>query len=323
MSELAVVAIGGNSLIHDHDASIDAARWALGEIAGHIAEMVHMGWALAITHGNGPQVGFGLLRSEAAAREAPRQPLDVLGAETQGAIGYLLQQAVDAALAERGIIRPVVTVVTQVVVDPGDFAFIRPTKPVGPFYDRAEAEARMREHRWVMTEDAGRGWRRVVPSPEPVEIVEAPVIRTLIAEGVLVIAAGGGGIPVVRRESRYHGVEAVIDKDLASAVLARDLGARVMVMSTAVEHVALDYGTPRQRPIGLLTLDDARRHLADGQFPPGSMGPKITAAIRFLESGGETVIITTPAAVGAALAGQGGTRIVARVAGDEPKEGIP
>jgi carbamate kinase len=322
MSALAVVAIGGNSLIRDHDASTDAARAALAEIAGHIAEMVRGGWALAITHGNGPQVGFGLLRSEAGAREAPRQPLDVLGAETQGSIGYLLQQTLGAALAERGISRSVATVVTQVVVDPEDFAFIRPTKPVGPFYDRAEAEARMRDHRWVMVEDAGRGWRRVVPSPEPVEIVEAPVIRRLVSEGVVVIAAGGGGIPVVRRERRYQGVEAVIDKDLASAVLGRGLGARLMVMSTAVEHVALDYGTPRERPVARLTVDDARRHLAEGQFPAGSMGPKITAAIRFLEAGGEAVIITSPAAVGAALLGRTGTRIVAR-AGDEPKEGTP
>lgn len=312
MCALAVVAIGGNSLVRDHDASIDAARAALGEIAQHLAEMVRTGWAMAITHGNGPQVGFGLLRSEAGANEAPRQPLDVLGAETQGSIGYLLQQALDEALAQRGIVRPVAAIVTQVVVDPGDFAFERPTKPVGPFYERADADARMREHRWVMAEDAGRGWRRVVPSPEPVEIVETPVIRALLAQGVVVIAAGGGGIPVIRRENRYEGVEAVIDKDLASAVLARDLRAQVMVMSTSVERVALDYGTPQERPIVALTIAEARRYMADGQFPPGSMGPKITAAIRFLESGGETVIITTPSALGAALAGQAGTRIVAR-----------
>ncbi len=311
MCSLAVVAIGGNSLVRGHDASVEAARAALAETAEHLADMVRAGWRVAISHGNGPQVGFGLLRSEAGAQVAPRQPLDVLGAETQGSIGYLLQQALGAAMAQRGITRPVVTIVTQVVVDPDDFAFTRPTKPVGPFYERADAEARMREEHWTMVEDAGRGWRRVVPSPEPLEIVETPVIRSLVDEGVVVIAAGGGGIPVVRREARYEGVEAVIDKDLASALLARDLRASVMVASTAVERVALDYGTPRERPISVMSVDEARRYLGDGQFPPGSMGPKITAAIRFLEAGGETVIITTPPLIGAALEGQAGTRIVA------------
>ncbi len=311
MFSLAVVAIGGNSLVRDHDASVEAARAALAETAGHLADMVRAGWGLAITHGNGPQVGFGLLRSEAGAHMAPRQPLDVLGAETQGSIGYLLQQAMGAALAQRGIARAVVTVVTQVVVDPDDFAFTRPTKPVGPFYERVDAEARMREHRWTMVEDAGRGWRRVVPSPEPLEIVEAPVVRSLVEQGIVVIAAGGGGIPVVRRESRYEGVEAVIDKDLASAVLARDLRASVMVVSTAVERVALNYGTLQERPVSVMAVDEARRYLAEGQFPPGSMGPKITAAIRFLDAGGQAVIITAPSSLGAALEGQAGTRIVA------------
>jgi carbamate kinase len=310
MSGLAVVAIGGNSLVREHDASIDVARAALDEIAGHLAEMVRDGWALVVTHGNGPQVGFALLRSEAGAHLAPREPLDVLGAETQGSIGYLLQQSLDAALAQQGLMRPVAAVVTQVVVDPGDFAFTRPTKPVGPFYEKTDADARMRDHRWVMVEDAHRGWRRVVASPEPLEIVEAPVIRALVAQGVVVIAAGGGGIPVVRRENRYEGVEAVIDKDLAAAALGRDLRAQMMVVTTGVEHVALDYGTPAQRPITEMTVGDARRYLAEGQFPPGSMGPKITAAIRFLESGGETVLITAPHAVGAGLAGHAGTRIV-------------
>lgn len=311
MNGVAVVAIGGNSLVRERDASVGAARAALAETAGHLAAMAAGGWALALTHGNGPQVGFGLLRSDAAAGVAPRLPLDVLGAETQGSIGYLVQQALAAALTARGVHRHVATVVTQVVVDRHDPAFTRPTKPIGPFYSHDEAERRMREERWTMAEDAGRGWRRVVPSPEPLVIVEAPVIRALLDQGVVVVAAGGGGIPVVRREAGYDGIEAVVDKDLASAVLARDLRARLLLISTPVERVALHYGTPAERVIDAMSTSEARRYLDEGHFPPGSMGPKIRAAISFLEAGGETVIITAPWAIGEALAGEGGTRIVA------------
>ena len=316
MGSLAVVAVGGNSLVRGGDASMDAARAAIAETADHLAAMAAAGWALAVTHGNGPQVGFGLLRSEAAAAVAPRLPLDVLGAETQGSIGYMLQQALDSALARRGVARPVATVVTQVVVDPADQAFSHPTKPIGPFYRAFEADELRRNRGWAMIEDAGRGWRRVVSSPEPLEIVEAPVVRALISQGIVVIAAGGGGIPVVRRETGYEGVEAVIDKDLASAVLARDLGASLLVISTAVQRVALDYGTPAQRPIETMTVADARRYLAEGQFPPGSMGPKIEAGIRFLEGGGEIVLITTPHLIGDALVGTAGTRME-RLAAEE------
>lgn len=316
MGSLAVVAVGGNSLVRGGDASMDAARAAIAETADHLAAMAAAGWALAVTHGNGPQVGFGLLRSEAAAAVAPRLPLDVLGAETQGSIGYMLQQALDIALARRGVARPVATVVTQVVVDPADQAFSHPTKPIGPFYRAFEADELRRSRGWAMIEDAGRGWRRVVSSPEPLEIVEAPVVRALISQGIVVIAAGGGGIPVVRRETGYEGVEAVIDKDLASAVLARDLGASLLVISTAVQRVALDYGTPAQRPIETMTVADARRYLAEGQFPPGSMGPKIEAGIRFLEGGGEIVLITTPHLIGDALVGTAGTRME-RLAAEE------
>ena len=272
--------------------------------------MAAAGWSLVVTHGNGPQVGFGLLRSEAAAQVAPRLSLDVIGAQTQGSIGYLLQQALDNALARRGSVRPVVTVVTQTVVDPADAAFRHPTKPVGPFYRAFEADE-LRGRGWAMAEDAGRGWRRVVPSPRPLEIVEAPIVRALISGGNVVIAAGGGGIPVVRREAGYEGVEAVIDKDAASAVLAHDLGASLLVFTTAVERVALDFGTPGEHPIDRMTVTEARRHLAEGQFPPGSMGPKIEAAIQFVEGGGEVAVITTARAAGDALAGQTGTRIVA------------
>jgi carbamate kinase len=255
-------------------------------------------------------VGFGLLRSEAAARVAPRLPLDVIGAETQGSIGYLLQQALDGALARRGLTRPVATVVTQVVVDPTDESFRRATKPVGPFYRAVEADELRLRHGWIMVEDAGRGWRRVVASPPPLEIVETPVVRAMVEDGIIVIAAGGGGIPVARREARYEGVEAVIDKDTASAVLAQDLRARLLVFTTAVEQVALDYGKPTERAIDRMTVDEARRYLAEGQFPPGSMGPKIEAGIHFVEAGGEMALITSAPEVGRALARQAGTRIV-------------
>lgn len=274
--------------------------------------MAAAGWALALTHGNGPQVGFGLLRSDAAAGMAPRLPLDVLGAETQGSIGYLVQQALTRALADRGVDRSVATIATQVVVDPRDPAFSRPSKPIGPFYSHDDAARRISQELWAMVEDAGRGWRRVVPSPEPLAIVEAPIIGALLDQGTVVVAAGGGGIPVVRREAGYDGVEAVVDKDLASAVLARDLRARLLLMSTPVERVALHYGTPAERAIDDMSVRDARRYLDEGHFPAGSMGPKIEAAIRFLEAGGETVIITAPWAIGEALAGESGTRIVRR-----------
>lgn len=311
MNGVAVVAIGGNSLVRDGDASVAAARAALAKTAGHLAAMAAAGWALAVTHGNGPQVGFGLLRCDAAEGVAPPLPLDVLGAETQGSIGYLVQQALGAALVPRGVNRPVATVVTQVVVDPHDPAFARPSKPIGPFYTRQEAERRMSREHWTMVEDAGRGWRRVVPSPEPQAIVEAAVIRALLDAGVVVVAAGGGGIPVVRREAGYDGIEAVVDKDLAAAVLARDVQARLLLMSTPVERVALHYGSPAERAIDAMSTREARRYLDEGHFPAGSMGPKIQAAIRFLEAGGESVIITAPRTIGEALAGRGGTRIVA------------
>jgi carbamate kinase len=305
----AVVAIGGNSLVRGRDASVGAARATLVETSEHIAALAADGWSIAITHGNGPQVGYGLLRQEAGAAQAPREPLDVVGAETQGSLGYLVQQALGRALAARGVARAVVTVVTQVVVDAGDPAFAAPTKPVGPFYSHADAQERIRTHAWAMIEDAGRGWRRVVPSPEPLDVVEAPVIGSLLDAGVVVIAAGGGGIPVVRGETGLTGVEAVIDKDRASAVLGRAVRADALVIATSVERVAVGFGTPAQRWLDHMSVSDARRWLAAGEFPAGSMGPKISAAARFIDSGGEFVVITTPQRLGDALAGRGGTRI--------------
>ncbi|MDQ7819638.1 MAG: carbamate kinase [Armatimonadota bacterium] len=311
---VAVVAIGGNSLIKDEaHPTVAGEIAALQETSVHIAEMVARGWDVVLTHGNGPQVGFNLLRSELAAGVVPPLPLDVLGAQTQGSIGYLLQQALGTELRRRGIRKPVATVVTQVVVDPQDPAFSHPTKPIGRFYPTLEAEHLAAERGWRMVEDAGRGWRRVVPSPQPVEIVEEEVIRDLVARGAVVIACGGGGIPVVRQpDGRLAGVEAVIDKDLASALLAQVLGVELLLISTAVDAVYLDWGRPSRRPVAVLTVEEARRHLAEGQFPPGSMGPKIEAAVRFLERGGRQVIITSPEQIPRALAGQAGTRIVPR-----------
>ncbi len=310
---VAVVAIGGNSLITD-----EARPTVAGEIAAlegtsvHIAEMLARGWDVVLTHGNGPQVGFGLLRSELAAGVVPPLPLDVLGAQTQGSIGYLIQQVLGNALRRRGIRKPIATVVTQAVVDPQDPAFSHPTKPIGRFYSKLEAERLAAERGWQVVEDAGRGWRRVVPSPRPVEIVEWPVIKDLAGAGVVVVACGGGGIPVVREpDGRLRGVEAVIDKDLASALLAALLGVDLLLISTAVDRAYLDYGRPGQRPVAVLTVEEARRYLAAGQFPPGSMGPKIEAAVQFLQGGGREVIITSPPQIPRALAGEAGTRIVA------------
>ncbi len=310
---VAVVAIGGNSLVKD-----DAPPGVAGEIAAlqetsvHIAGMLATGWDVVLTHGNGPQVGFNLLRSELAAHAAPPLPLDVLGAQTQGSIGYLIQQVLGNELRQRGIRKRVVTVVTQTVVDAHDPAFQRPTKPIGTFYHKDEAQRLQAEHGWQMVEDAGRGWRRVVPSPLPMEIVERLVVKGLVHQAIVVIACGGGGIPVVRGPAgELTGVEAVIDKDLASALLAQSIGADLLLISTAVERVALHYGKPEQRNLSSMTVDDAKRYLSEGHFAPGSMGPKIRAALQFVEAGGGEALITSPEQIERAVAGQTGTRLTA------------
>ncbi len=280
------------------------------ETCTHIAGVMASGWDIVLTHGNGPQVGFNLLRSELASHAAPSLPLDVLGAQSQGSIGYLLQQVLGNQLRRHAIRKRVVTVVTQTIVDPHDPAFHRPTKPIGRFYEKDEARRMQRERGWEIVEDAGRGWRRVVPSPLPVEIVERLVIKGLVHQAIVVIACGGGGIPVVReRDGRLAGVEAVIDKDLASALLAQSIGADLLLISTAVERVSLNYGKPDQRELGLVTVEDAKRFLSEGHFPAGSMGPKIRAAIQFVEAGGSEALITSPAHIARAMAGQTGTRI--------------
>lgn len=319
---IAVVAIGGNSLARGGRLDIGAQREALRETAAHVAGLVTGGWGIVLTHGNGPQVGLNLLRNEMAAALAPPEPLDVLDAETQGAIGYLVQQAFAEEFRRRGIGKAVITVVTQVIVDPQDPAFARPTKFIGPAYTKEEAAQYERDRGWAVAEDVGQGWRRVVPSPLPRGIVELRAIRSLVHRGVVVIAAGGGGIPVVRSgDGSLRGVEAVIDKDRVASLLAHDLGAGRLVISTAVEKVALHYRTPGERLLDHMTVREARQYLAEGHFPPGSMGPKIQAAVEFLEAGGRDVIITSPEALTKAMEGRAGTRIVADVDPVKPRRG--
>ncbi len=311
MTTTVVIAIGGNSLIKDkHHQTVPDQFAATQETCIRVADIVQQGWKVVITHGNGPQVGFILLRSELASDVLHTVPLDSCGADTQGALGYMIQQLLDNELLKRGVEIPVATVVTQVVVDANDPAFDNPTKPIGPFYDEERARLYEREQDWVVVEDAGRGWRRVVPSPAPREIVELEAIKTLLRSGFVVIGVGGGGIPVVRdREGNLRGVEAVIDKDYASSLLACGIDADLLLISTAVEKVYLNYGEPSQRPLDHLTVAEAKEYLREGHFPPGSMGPKIEAAIQFLEGGGQEALITSPENLLRAMKGETGTRI--------------
>jgi carbamate kinase len=305
-----VVALGGNAISPPGSASpIPAQYERTMETAHHLARLTAR--PLVVTHGNGPQVGNLLLRSDLAAAVLPRLPLDTCVADIQGGMGFMLQQCLDDAFRQAGVApRSTVTVVTRTVVDAGDPAFRAPSKPIGNFYDGAEARRRIERDGWAMREDAGRGWRRVVPSPEPREIVELPAIEALLATGAVVVAAGGGGIPVVRRpDGALTGVEAVVDKDLASALLADRLGAEVLLVLTGVEHVAVDFGRPTQRDLHELDAAELARHAAAGQFAPGSMLPKVQAALRFLEGGGRRAVITTPELSEKALAGEIGTQV--------------
>ena len=311
MGNVAVVAIGGNSLIKDknHQTVPDQFE-ATRETCAHIANMIQQGWKVVITHGNGPQVGFILLRSELASSVLHTVPLDSCGADTQGAIGYMIQQCLDNEFKQRGIKTSVVSVVTQTLVDKDDPAFQNPTKPIGPFYDKEKAEKYKREKRWDVMEDAGRGWRRVVPSPMPVEIIEQDVIKALVDKGIVVVAVGGGGIPVIKQDDKLKGAEAVIDKDYASALLAIGIDADLFLISTAVEKVALNFGKPNQKSLDRITLAEAKKYLKQGHFPSGSMGPKIEAIINYLEHGGKEALITNPENLERALRGETGTRIV-------------
>lgn len=311
MTRLAVVAVGGNSLIKDEKhKSVPDQYAAAVETSKHIAGMIEQGWNVVLTHGNGPQVGFILRRSELAIHELHPVPLDYCGADTQGAIGYMFQRALYNEFRQRGINKLAATVVTQVLVDKNDPAFQNPSKPIGSFMDTAAAARKRVEEGWVMVEDAGRGWRRVVPSPLPKAIVERDAINTLIGGGFVVICSGGGGIPVYQDDSgELLGLEAVIDKDFAGSLLAQSLKADMFLISTAVEKVALNYNKPDQKWLDSLTVDEAKKYLAEGHFHKGSMGPKIQAAIWFLEGGGKEALITNPENLERALAGQTGTRI--------------
>jgi len=313
--KVAVVAIGGNSLIKDKNhQTVEDQYQAAKETTYHIADMIEAGWDVAIGHGNGPQVGFILRRSEIAHKvEGMHEvPLEVCGADSQGAIGYALQQTLQNELYKRKIQKPVATVITQVLVDKNDPAFTNPSKPIGGFMDENEAKSRQAEMGWSVVEDAGRGWRRVVASPLPKEVVELDSVRTLVDSGVVVITVGGGGIPVVDAgEGEYRGIAAVIDKDFASSLLARLIKADLFLISTAVEKVALNYGKPNQQDIDRLTLAEARQYLKEGtHFAKGSMAPKIQAILWFLEAGGKLAIITNPENISRALRGETGTWIV-------------
>ena len=310
----AVVAVGGNSLIRDaQHQTVEDQEEALRDTAGHLADMIEAGWDLAIGHGNGPQVGFILRRSEIAHKTEGMHevPLDVCVADTQGAIGYELQQALQDQLFHRHIRKNVVTLITQVLVDAKDPAFARPNKPIGGFMGAAEA-GRRRQMGWTVAEDAGRGWRRVVPSPLPKEIVELDSVKALLNEGIVVITVGGGGIPVADvGQGEYRGIPAVIDKDYASSLLARDIKADLLLIATAVEKVAIHFGTPAQKWIDRMTLAEARSWLAEGtHFATGSMAPKIQAVVWYLEAVGGRALITNPQSIGAALRGDTGTWIV-------------
>lgn len=307
-----VIAIGGNSLITNaQHMSVPDQYAAVVKTVDHIADLLERRHRIVITHGNGPQVGFILLRSEHSRGLLHQVPLDSIVADTQGALGYQIQQALENEFRRRGLKQSVATVVTQTLVDRDDAAFASPAKPIGEFYTREQAEERMRVEKWTMMEDAGRGWRRVVASPIPVRIIESGVIRHLVKDGYVVIAAGGGGIPVVVDEKGIlSGVAAVIDKDLASAVLAREIGADMLVISTAVEKVCLNFGTPGQRALDSMTVAEARRYMAEGHFKPGSMLPKIEACIQFVTDSGREALITCPEALPTALDGHTGTRLV-------------
>jgi len=308
---LAVIAFGGNALLRPEDRGTyeeqiarakQAARW--------LAEIVRYDYKLIVVHGNGPQVGNILVQAEEASTKIPPQSLDIAVSQTEGAIGFMLQQAIRNRLESVGLPSEVATILTEVEVDAGDVAFKRPTKPIGPFFTRYRAETLERDFGWTMREDSGRGWRHVVPSPKPLRILNVATIEHMLEAASVVIAAGGGGIPVVRgRDGQWRGIEAVIDKDFASARLAADLKADVYIILTGVAQVAIDFNKPTQRALDRVTVAEAEKHLADGQFPAGSMGPKIEAAIQFVRSSGRDVLITDVEHVRDALDGKGGTWI--------------
>ncbi|MFO7539232.1 MAG: carbamate kinase [Chloroflexota bacterium] len=314
MTKTALVAIGGNSLITDNKHPDIPHQWdAVRETCRYLADMIEAGWNLVITHGNGPQVGFIMRRNELAAHTVHTTPLDLIVADTQGSIGYMLQQALGNELFSRNIERSVVSVVTQVLVDENDPAFKNPTKPVGGFMKESEAR-QFEAEGWHVAEDAGRGWRRVVASPRPLRVIEEPAICQLIAAGSIVIAAGGGGIPVVQNQDgelrEIRGVYAVIDKDWASGLLARQLAVDLFLISTGVDKVAIHYNSPQQQELDTVTVAELRRYLEEGHFAPGSMRPKVEAIMTFVQETGNPALITSPPQMNSGLQGKTGTRVV-------------
>ncbi len=308
---LVVIAVGGNSLITDstHMSVLDQYQ-AAGQTSHHIASLLEAGYRVVVTHGNGPQVGFILMRSELAKNVLHQVPLESCVADTQGAIGYQIEQTLANELRRRGMQASLATVVTQVVVDKDDPAFSNPTKPIGPFYSEEEARKHAQDDGWAVKEDAGRGWRRVVASPHPLEIIEQDSIRILLENDVVVIAVGGGGIPVIRKDNGdLEGCAAVIDKDAASCLLAKNLKADTFIISTAVDKVMLNFGKPDQKALDRITVAEAKQYMEEGHFAAGSMKPKVEAAIEFIEGGGKHVIITQPHLLEEAIAGKNGTHI--------------
>ncbi|MGB9866792.1 MAG: carbamate kinase [Bacillota bacterium] len=305
-----VVALGGNAILQPrqrgtYEEQLENVRLTCTQIAS----MIQLGHEVVITHGNGPQVGNILIQNEEAAAIVPPMPLDVCGAQSQGLIGYMIQQCLKSELQSRGISKEVITIITQVLVDPFDVAFTNPTKPIGPFFTEERARRLVAEKGFTMKEDSGRGWRRVVPSPDPKQILERDVIRWVLSQGTVVIAAGGGGIPVVREGERIRGIEAVIDKDLAGERLAEDVGADTFMILTDVPNVFLDWGKPSQRPLREVDVVTARQYQRQGHFKAGSMGPKVEAACRFVENTGGVAVIAGLHQAIAAMDGQQGTRI--------------
>jgi carbamate kinase len=309
---LIVVAVGGNAVYPpDIKGTAGEQLAVMAAFCEGLVRVFRAGYRVVLTHGNGPVVGNILFRMARTSRELAAMPMDVCVAHSQGGMGYMLQQTLANVLQQHGMSQPVTSVVTQVEVDADDPAFTNPTKPVGKFFVHDEADRIAAETGWTFVEDSGRGWRRVVPSPLPRRILDTAALNALLSAGVIPIACGGGGIPVVRRaDGTYAGVPAVIDKDMTSALLGANIGAGVLVMLTGVERVALDFGKPSQRWVDRMSADEARQHLADGQFPPGSMGPKIAAALDYLVRGGGEALITSLERLEDALAGRAGTRIV-------------
>ena len=309
MNKTAVIALGGNAIGATGKEDIHQQFANTRKALEGIFPLIVQGYKMAITHGNGPQVGNALLRVERTYPDLPALPLGVIVADTEGGMGYMIEQSLQNRLKRQGLARDVVTVVTQVIVDRDDPSILNPSKPIGPYYPESEVEA-LRARGWTIKDDAGRGFRRFVPSPIPRSIVNKRIIKQLVEEGNIVIAAGGGGVPVyVEKDGTYEGVDAVIDKDRASAVLAHDIGAETLMILTQVDKVALNFKKPNQRDLDAMTLAEAKRYLAEGHFAAGSMGPKVEAAIQFLESGGQQVIITSLEKAAEALAGKAGTRI--------------